>query len=232
MRTLTQPVFSYPNNDEDPYLSWYKDEFSSVFVATNPFLNIPQFPLNSKGEWISDEVNKVAKQRGAGAGISWKKISELCGFPSIAHVNRALSLTGSKRVAEKFSCPADTATMLKLCREQNIFTPDEGFLSPLSELSLAGFLKELGHDEVVVADHFGTSPRPMNSERFSLPEVSATPEIYARDKSIYVSIYTDYHYFLICQTDASRSDANPANFFEGFFADEDTNDFWGVGDLS
>jgi len=229
---MTEPVFSYPGNDEDPYLSWYKDDFSSVFVATNPFLNIPQLPLNLQGEWIPDEVVTVAKQRGADAGISWQKVSEICGFPSVSYVNRALRLTDSKRIADEFACPADTATMLKSCREQNIFIPDEGCLSPLSELSLASFLKELGHDEVVVADHFGSSPSPMSSERFSLPEVVVPPEIHAHDKSIYVSIYIDYHYFLICQTDASRSKANPTNYFEGFFADENTNDSWGVGDLS
>ncbi|MBM1817835.1 hypothetical protein [Pseudosulfitobacter pseudonitzschiae] len=229
---MIKPIFSYPDHDENLYLSWFKDSFSSVFVATNPFLNIPDFPLNPQGEWIPDEVNSVAKQRGADAGISWQKISMLCGFPSIAYVNRALGLTGSKRLSDKFSCPADTATMLKLCREQNIFIPDEGFLSPLSELSLASFLKELEHDEVIVADHFGTSPRPMKSEKFLKPEVFPTPEIYAQDKSIYVSIYTDYHYFLVCQTDASRSKANPANYFDGFFANENTNDLWGVSDLS
>lgn len=226
------PVFSYPENDKDTYLSWYKDDFSSVFVATNPFLTVPGFSVKDRDGWIPDSANIVAKQHGEDAGVSWQEIAERCGFPSIAHVNRALRLTGSKRISDTLACPSDTAKVLKICTDQNVFTPDEGFLSPVSELRLARFLKTLEHDEVVVADHFGTSPRPMKSENFLLLDVFATPEIHTRDKSLYVSIYTDYHYFLICQTDASREKANPSDFFEGFFADEGTNDFWGVGDLS
>lgn len=228
---MTEPVFSYPANDEDTYLSWFRDDFSSVFVATNPFLKIPDFPLNSQGEWIPDVVNTVAKQRGADAGVSWQVISELCGFPSIAHVNRALRLTGSGRILDKLACSSDTEKMLKICKEQNFFVPDEGCFSPLVQLTLARFLKQLGHDEVIVADHFGTSPRPMKSEEFLLPDGFAPPEIHTPDRSVYLSVYTDYHYFLVCQTQSSISAANPMDYFEGFFADENTNDLWCVGDL-
>ncbi len=67
--TLTEPTFSYPANDEDSYLAWYQKNFSSVFVATKPFLKVPDFPLNTQGNWIPDEVNAVTKQRGAEVGI-------------------------------------------------------------------------------------------------------------------------------------------------------------------
>lgn len=229
---MAKTLFSYPDNDEDVYLSWFKGDFSSVFVATSPFLNIPRFPIGSPGERIPNVVTNAAKQRGAEIGVTWEKISELCGFPSIAHVNRALRLTGSKRMLDSLASPADTDKLLELCLERDFFIPDEGCLSPLCELSMARFLKKLGQNEVVAADHFGSSPRLLDSEIFARPEVVGAPEIHARDKSIYVSMYIDYHYFLICQTDASRSQANPADFFEGFFADRETNDLWGVGDLS
>lgn len=225
-------MFFYPENDENAYLSWYKDDFSSVFVATNPFLKVPDFPLNANGDWVPDEVLELAKQRGPETGISWQEMAEFCQFPSIAHVNRALCLTGSKRIDDKFTCPSDTKKMLEICSDQNIFRPDEGFYSPLVELSFARFLKKLGHEEVIVSDHFGTSPRQMKSKNFSQPEVFGTPEIHTQDRSLYVSIYTDYHYFLVCQTESSKSTANPSDYFEGFFADETTNDFWGVGNVS
>ncbi len=225
-------MLTYTDNDEDPYLSWYSEEFSSVFVATNPFLHIPDISLPSQGEWLPDEVSTVVKQRGEGVGVSWKKISELCGFPSIAHVNRALRLTGSKRICDKLACPSDTKKMLKICEDNNIFIPDEGRFSPVVELSIASFLKKLGHNEVIVADSFGTSPRQMISEALLSPEVFSPPEIHTQDRSIYLSLYIDYHYFLICQTEASKSAGNPMDYFEGFFADENTNDLWGVGDLS
>ena len=42
----------------------------------------------------------------------------------------------------------------------------------------------------------------------------------------------DYHYFLICQSDESLNQAKPQDYFEGFYANARTNDFWGVGDFS
>lgn len=224
-------MFSYPANDEDAYLSWYRDSFSSVFVATNPFLKVPDFPLDFQGDWIPDEVNTIAKQRGAETSVSWREISELCGFSSIAHVNRALRLTGSKRIGNDLACSSDTEKMLSICEDLHMFVPDEGRYSPLVQISLARFLKQLEHDEVVVSDHFGTSPRQMKSKEFLLPDGFAPSEIHTPDKSVYVSIYTDYHYFLVCQSKHSISVANPMDFFEGFFADESTNDLWGIGDL-
>lgn len=232
MKPVLDPVFSYPRWDEDTYLRWYRNDFSSVFVGTNPFLKIPDFPLSSPGDWIPDEVHAVAKQRGASVGVSWQEISELCGFSSIAHVNRALRLTGSKRIVDELACPSDTAKLLKVCSDRNIFIPDEGFFSPLTELSLARFLGHLGHEQVIVSDHFGISPRQMASQSFLAPDVDVPPEIHAPDRSIYLAIYTDYHYFLVCQSENSRASANPIDYFEGFFATENTNDLWGVGDLN
>jgi len=229
--TLTTPAFSYPRWDEDKYLSWYSGSFSSVYVATNPFLKVPEFPLNSPGEWVSNEVLNLAKKRGEGCGASWQEMAKLCGFPSTAHINRALRMTGSKRIEQKLACVSDTEKLMTICREQKIFAPDEGYFSPLTELSIGHFLQKLGYEEVVVSDHFGTSPKLMKTELFLRPEVLATPEIYANDKSVYLSIYTDYHYFLVCQTESSRSVANPSDYFEGFFADDGTNDLWGVGDF-
>ncbi len=225
-------MFSYPGDAEDQYLSWYSKDFSSVFVATNPFLRMPDFPLPPRGEWIPDAVSQAAKQRGMDVGVSWHKISELCGFSSIAYVNRALRLTGSKRISEEFACPSDTKKMLQLCDDNNIFVPDEGRYSSLAELSIAHFLMQLGHDEVIVADHFQTDSRQIKVETLLSPESFAPPQIQTLDRSVYLSIYIDYYYFLVCQTELSRSTVNPQDYFEGFFAEENTNDFWGIGDLS
>jgi hypothetical protein len=224
--------FSYPDNDCTPYLSWYRDDFSSVFVAANPFLKVPGFSSNNGDDWIPEEVYKVAKQQGITYGISWHQISELCDFPSLAHVNRALRGTGSKRISPELASPADTKKMLQICADNNIFITDEGRFSSLAELSVAYFLKQLGHDEVIVADHFGTFPRKMKTEAILSPDAFLPAETYAKDRTVYLTSYIDYHYFLVCQTEESKLAANPMDFFEGFFADENTNDLWGVGDLS
>lgn len=228
--TMTEPVFSYPPRDEDTYLSWFRGSFSSVFVAINPFLKISDVPLNSDREWIPDKAKTIAKQRGVEARVSWEEIAELCGFPSIAHVNRALRLTGSRRISSGLACAPDTGKMLNVCKDRQVFIPDEGRYSPLVQIALTRFFKQLGQDEVIVAGYFGSDPRVMKSDEFSSPDGFAPPEIYTQDRSVYLSIYIDYHYFLVCQTEHSLSVANPADFFEGFFADENTNDLWGVGD--
>ena len=228
---MTAPVFSYPHNDEDCYLSFYKEDFSSVFVATNPFLKIEGFSPNITSDWIPDEVSAIAKTRDNGIGVSWQEIAKLCGFSSIAQVNRALRRTGSARLLDELACPADTQKMLEACRRHNIFVPDEGFLSPLSELALAKFLEALGQDNVVVAQHFGTAPDALKSQEFLQPKLLSMPEIHTSDRSLFVSMYIDCHYFLICQSGVSRLTANPNEYFEGFFADEVTTDFWGIGSI-
>lgn len=229
---MIESRFSYPPDDTEEFLSWFRNDFSSVFLATNPFLNIAEYPLNPHDDCIPEKVNVFAKKRGLDVGVSWQEIAELCEFRSIAFVNRALRLTGSKRILDNLACPSDTARMRNICGDHNIFIPEEGRFSPLVESSIARMLKQLGHDEVIAAGHFGTSPQEMRTEEFLRPDVFVPPEIHSRDGSIYFSIYIDYHYFLICQTEVSKSAANPADFFEGFFADESTNDFWGIGSLT
>lgn len=220
-------VFTYPENDEIPYLSHFKDDFETVFVVLPPFLKLNSTLPKEHENFVSDHVTASAKQIGHAAGVSWQLISELCGSSSIAQVNRALRLTGSKRIVAEFSCPKDTKKLLGICNENNLALPDEGYISPLQELSLACFLKTLGLDEVVAAGHFGGSLKVVKSSSFSQSYNSANPEIYAADHSLYVTNYFDYHYLFICQMPASRAKANPAEYFEGFFADEGTNDFLG-----
>jgi len=232
MCATINPMGFYPDHDETPYLSWYNGQFSSTFVALNPFLNIPAFQAPPyDGPYISERANITAKKRGHESGVSWDHVAKLCGFSSIAHVNRALRMTGSARILEKFANPKDTALLLKCCAEQNLFLPDEGVLSPLAELSLERLFTALGHDHIMMCDYFERSTIRYSTSRLAHPSFSAGQQIHADDNSIAVCVYPDYHYFLVSQTDASRAKANPADYLEGFFADETTNDFWGIGTL-
>ena len=223
--------FEYPRNDDDYYLSFYKNQFTSVFIATNPFLNLPDLPLNASGDWIPDEVSEIAKARGTGVGVSWQDIARFCDFPSISHVNRALRLTGSRGIKIELANADDTHKMLKICEKRNIFIPDEGCFSPVTELTIAHFLGKLGYEDVIGAGHFGSPIKRIEIKTLLHPDVSAPPGLYAQDQSVYLSTYIDYHYFLVCQTAASRALANPADYFDGFFATSETNDFWGIGDF-
>lgn len=230
---MTSHMFSYPPDDLNTYLSWYKNDFASVFVGTNSFFRNPD-RSRTPDELLkaNADVDKMAKSQGAATAVSWQEVAELCGFDTIAHVNRALRLTGSQRIQADLSCPTDTKKLQKACDTQNIIMPYEGDYSPMTELTLERFFSRLGQDNVVVADHFGVSPRPMKTVDFRASDQFSPAEIHTNDGSLYVTMYIDYHYFLICQTAGSRSKANPADFFEGFFANDTTCDLWGIGDLA
>ncbi|UWQ79736.1 hypothetical protein K3725_01640 [Leisingera sp. S132] len=204
-----------------------------MFVALNPFLRLPGHPPWKNGDWIPESVLKTAKTQGPSCGVSWQEIADMCGFASIRQVNRALRLTGSKRLPPEFACPEETEHMLRACAARSIYPPDEGRASPLLELSMGAFVQALGHQEVVAAGHWGVSQSRLPAhDLLDKSQECDWVELWPADLSFYCTIYTDYHYYLICQTSSSLQKARPEAYFEGFYAEEDTCDFWGIGRLS
>ncbi|MFC2968602.1 hypothetical protein [Acidimangrovimonas pyrenivorans] len=224
--------FSYPDDDDVRYLEWFGKDFASVFVALNSFLRLPGFPPYRNGDWVPAEVVEAAKKRGPDCGVSWAEIAGLCGFPSARHVNRALRLTGSKRIDPEYANREDTEKLLRICAENGIYPPDEGRPSPLFELSLGQFLTALGQEEVILADHFGVLPVSRATAEFlDRDRIVGFGELYAKDRSLYVANYIDYDHYLVCQTGESLARARPDAYFEGFYAGETTDDCWGIGIL-
>jgi hypothetical protein len=230
---LAQPPFNYPKDDDTPYLQLFSDRFSSIFVALNPFLKLPGHPAYKNGDPVPDSAIEDAFRLGKTCGVSWQEMAELCGFTSIHQVNRALRLTGSKRISSRYGNESETDHMLKLCAQQSIYPPDEGCSSPLLELAMGAFAQAAGHESLISAGHFGSSPEEVHVADFlDRSKECECVELWTEDRSLYCAIYIDYHYFLICQTDASLRRAEPHLYFEGFYADSQTNDLWGVGDFS
>lgn len=205
---------SYPPDDHLTYLSWFEGRYPSVFVAPCPFLRQPSCTPDEPG-----------------TAVSWSRVAKACGFPTIAHVNRALRLTGSKRIVSKLADAADTEAVLAYCQTAGLTLPEEGFLSPSLCLSIADFLDAAGCQNVTTAGHFGVSPAVIAASKFREQGKMPAAEILALDRSFFMTIHTDYHYLLICQTTISRETVDPSAHFDGFFATETTNDFWGVGEL-
>lgn len=231
---MSEPRFQYPADDNIPYLSWFEGQFSSVFVALNPFVHLPH--TSTHGPWteaIPGHVLIGAIRCGEACDISWLSIAKRCDFPSIRHVNRALRLTGSRRIVPTLASETDTDTLLSVCRTDNVFPPDEGVVSPLLRLSIARMLAMSQQQHVVVAAHYGVDAQCVSLEDLSAMEGrSWFSELWAPDGSVFMSTYFDYHYTLIGQTDASRRTMPPHMYCEGFYADLDTDDFWGIGELS
>lgn len=171
--------------------------------------------------------------QGPSSGVSWQEIAEICGFASIRHVNRALGLTGSKRLSPEFSCPNETEHMLRACAARNIYPPDEGCASPLLELSMGAFVRALGHEKLTAAGHWGVSQSQiLAGDLLDKSQDCDWVELWPEDLSFYCTIFTDYHYYLICQTGSSLQQARPEDYFEGFYAGDETCDFWGVGEFN
>ena len=222
--------FTYPKDDDGPYLEHFAGQFSSVFVALPPFLKLGFPPAHRVDDGISLDESLSAKRLGLSCGVSWTDVAALCQFPTIGHVNRALRLTGSRRILVELAKPEDTARLIETCSDVGLIPPDEGYISALMEVSAGTFLKRLGHENVFVANHFGMRMRKVSADDLLNPEIRVGGEEYcAEDLSVFFTTYTDYHYTLICQTAKSVKTAAPEDYFEGFAAGPATCDMWGVG---
>ncbi|WP_156927425.1 hypothetical protein [Leisingera methylohalidivorans] len=204
-----------------------------MFIALNPFLRLSGHPPWQTGDWTPESAARAAKEQGPSCGVSWQEIADLCGLPSVRHVNRALRLTGSKQISSEFACPEDTEKMLSVCASHSVHPPDEGCSSPLLELSMGAFARDLGLECLIGAGHFGVCQSPLHTKDLLNKQQDCDwVELWPEDLSLFCTIYTDYHYYLICQTSKSLQKARPENYFEGFYAGEETSDFWGVGNLA
>jgi hypothetical protein len=187
---MKHPPFTYPGTDEAPYLDWYEGTFHSVFVAFNPFLQLSGFPPWTNGNWTPEQVVRAAKQAGPRCGVSWARIARLCGLSSAAHVNRALRLTGSRRLAAQYASPDDTRHMIAACKAADIYPPDEGCPSPLLELAMGGILAALGHQHFTAADCFGTSPeKKAVSDLLDQNSICDFGQLWTGDHSVFAAIY-------------------------------------------
>lgn len=224
------PSYSYPPRDEVPYLDWFGPHFQSVFVALNPFIKIHGGEPFQNGNWTPPAIVARAKRSGKECAVTWAEVATLCGFETIAVVNQALRLTGSKRIAPEHASVKSTELLLKHCREGHLYPPDEGRPSSPFECFFSDFATAAGQHTVLAGDG-----HPARREQLPIPnladpeQINEFSEFAALDGSFYAAIYTDYHYWLVCQTAGSLSKARPEAFFEGFYANAATNDFWGIG---
>ncbi|MEM7424518.1 MAG: hypothetical protein AAF441_00375 [Pseudomonadota bacterium] len=226
MRCL--PV-TYPSKDDVAYLAHFESRFPHVFVALNPFIQLFGFPSEQYGAELPEAAENRAKRLGPRCGRSWQCVAELSGLSSVRSVNRALRLTGSGRIKAELSNPAETESLVDACRGGHLFLPLEGTWSPVFELQAAAFLSALDHKEVWSARSIGVEPSTISVGDLADTELQSNPEIYALDGSVYMTIYPDYHYVLVCQSRGSFERADPQKFFEGFHATSNTTDFWGIG---
>jgi hypothetical protein len=223
---------SYPSEDDVPYRRHFAPRFQSVFVAFNPFIRVPELPVRDPQNVTTDEFLEAAWSIGLDGEVRWSEICELCGFASPKRVNRALRLTGSKRILSEMASPSDTARLIERCDANSISLPEEGMASPSLCIRISRFLEALGHTEVWSAMHFGFHPKlePVASLRQADNGLVAC--LHAVDSSVHLEFYTDYHYMLIAQTEQSVTRVDPSSCFEGFIADDETTDFWGIGPMS
>ena len=222
---------NYPGEDDVPYRKHFTPRFQSVFVAFNPFIRVPGFSMQNHQGFFGDGFLEAAWSIGLDGEVRWSEVCELCGFASPKQVNRALRLTGSKRIKLELASPSDTKRLEERCEANTISLPEEGHASPSLCIRISHFLEALGHSEVWNAMHFGFHPDLRAVALFRGSDCGSIACIHTPDSSAHLEFYPDYHYMLVAQTAQSLARARPSDHFEGFFADENTTDYWGIGPM-
>lgn len=219
------PVW-YPPDDHVSYRRHFAPHFPHVFVALNSFADVSGY---APCRVLKEEFLLATDAVGAGHAVSWRRVADLCGFRSIARVNRALRGTGF-RIRPELKCEADTRHLIDVCMAHQVAPPWEGHITPNTTRQIADFFSRLGHNEVIADDSiFGGKLSQLPVTELHKPSCWCAPRVYVPDRSLIVMMYEDFHYALVCQTEESRQKASPADFFEGFEADETTDDYWGIG---
>ncbi len=174
----------YPLDDTIPYLAHFAPTFSHVFVAFNPFLRAGKCGHQWDPECLPGDLWAAARRQGftSAAGVSWAEVGLLSGLELPKRVNRALRLTGSKRIVSSLASSEDTQKLLQCCKINNICVPSEGEYSPALVLAIERFLSSLGHEKVVGARHFGIDPAEVEVRTLLEVVGASRPELHALDE--------------------------------------------------
>ena len=168
------------------------------------------------GNWMPDGVVVRAKRSGQECAVTWAEVASQCAFETIADVNQALRLTGSKRLAPEYASKENTKVLVEHCREGLLYPPDEGCPSPPFEWSVGNFATAAGQHTLLTGDGFGLSETQLQVSKLIDPEqINAFAEFAAPDNSFYATIYTDYHTGLSARLRDHYPGPSDA-FFEGF----------------
>lgn len=217
----------YPYDPEVPYLEHFKDEFSKVFIAFNPFFRTEEYERQDVYETTSKQTVINAKSIGLSSGVSWKEIANICKFSSSRFVNHALRLTQpSYGLDPRLDDYSTYRSILRMCQYHEIYIPEEGCISPPMEIAIANFLNSAGYSHVFEDDFYGYKPTAIKVSDLLNPTFSTKTLIYSEDEQIRIMINDDLFHILVCQTESSFEKINPANYFEGIQADTSTTENW------
>ncbi|APZ53422.1 hypothetical protein [Salipiger abyssi] len=243
-RRLQHPYFNVP------VLDWWKYDYDHVFVVLNPFFLVPGYapdtaaygPMHTtlnpvelmtqieEGGLLArvnpapDGFEDIIKQ--TGRPVRWQAVAKAVGmegeFDRFARTVWLQIIAGEIPEADM-----DLAARIEAyCDNAGLYRPEEDVLPAMLEPALGHYLAALGETQATLWNEWRDMSRscPVSSLSQDNPATSLPGEklCAVTAPGVMLSWAYDDVAGLLAMTDARRSAADPADYFEGFWATPET----------
>jgi hypothetical protein len=218
-RRITHP------STEVPILTWWKGIYDYAFIAPHPLYRVPGF--NGLEPFPGDDAIKSN-----GEAVSWSEIHRsVAPERTREEVYLAIWLLSVLGFAER----ANTELQKRIeafCLRERLYLPDENGLPPILESQVGRFLAQFGLPSVKAWDQFqnntadlALSDLDQRRPAIRWPHDGARRNIWAlhlAEPGVFLTWEFESTEIIIGMTDRALSHAAPENFFEGWYADQNT----------
>ncbi|GGG67007.1 hypothetical protein GCM10011415_12370 [Salipiger pallidus] len=228
-----------------PILDWWRYDYDHVFIVLNPFFRVPGYTPESAA-WspmrlsvdpselmdasMPERENAAPPGFGdlikqTGSPVSWTRVAQEIGAFDFHQFAR----TVWREVTAQELDPDDTDIADRLvahCATSGLYMPEEDVLPPIYEPNVERYLRALGISNVTLWSEWRDLSRPCPVSSFS--RLNPATELPGEKLSavsapgMMMSWAYDDVAGLLALTDEMRERVDPAEFFEGFWADAAT----------
>ncbi len=227
-----------------PILEWWEGFYDKVFIALNPFFRLPstdEIPVSSvmlaNGlSYISSKEAGTDNNCGVdyddyakahGEMVSWSSVHQaVC--PEEPFKKFALCTWISSCLGTRHDVPPELQGRIKeYCASQALFLPTDDMLSPVLEPKVGEFLRAAGVSSVDQYDEFRTEKERCDVELFtSAHPTNGVRCIHSPTTGLIMDWQFDGVEGIIGLSARALEAVSPEDYFEGFYADENTYSDW------
>jgi len=235
--------------DNVPVLDWWKYDYDHVFVVLNPFYRVPGYtpetasfgplrvsmdpetlmeqieeggmpePLNPAPEGFEDLIKQT------GEAVAWSDVAFAIGATDFDRFARTVWLQAIG--GEIPEADQDLAARLaEYCERTGLYHPEEDLLPAAMEPVLGRYLAALGQTDVMLWSEWRDVSRlaPLDTFARENPASGLPGEKLSAVAAPGLLLSWGYDDIagLLALTDAQRARANPADYFEGYWAGAET----------
>jgi hypothetical protein len=227
--TRINPQTTVPAHDGD-VIEWFQGYFDGIYAILHPFIKTsPQHRHLFEGISYSPQTREQLKA--VASPVSWERVLELTGVPTIQRLNRLLSeRIGAIQSEDHAECRALYQQLVLY----DLVEPREGWFP---ELLLDQFLLSLtdwGYESVVIGSEWGEHSNQhqiRNLLSWEYPTVQDDrhffrPTIYTEDFGFLYGVHWDSFYTFLCGPREIVSEIVLKYDFEGFFFEPGMRVYW------